>query len=115
VVDGYKQLWQIERVFRDLKHVVDIRPVFHRKGDRIRAHVLLCWLALVLIRVVERDTEMTWSKIQQALYPLQAGLCQNRTFSFSPTTALTPEQKAIFAKLQLDPPPTMLHLTRREA
>jgi transposase len=59
VVDGCKQLWQIERVFRDLKHVVDIWPVFHRKADRIRAHVLLCWLALVLIRVSERDTQTT--------------------------------------------------------
>ncbi len=39
---GYKQLHQIERVNRDLKHTVDIRPVYHRREDRIRAHALLC-------------------------------------------------------------------------
>jgi len=49
---GYKQLHEIERVNRDLKHTVDIRPVHHRREDRIRAHVLLCWLALLLIRVM---------------------------------------------------------------
>ncbi len=55
VVRGYKQLWQIERVHRDLKHTVDIRPVYHRLEDRIRAHVLLCWLGLLLIRVAENS------------------------------------------------------------
>ena len=37
----------MERVFRDLRDTVDIRPVYHRLADRIRAHVLLCWLALL--------------------------------------------------------------------
>ena len=31
IAEGYKQLWQIERVHRDLKHVADIRPVYHRR------------------------------------------------------------------------------------
>jgi transposase len=31
-----------------MKQVIDLRPVFHRREDRIRAHVLLCWLALLL-------------------------------------------------------------------
>ncbi|MCA1699173.1 MAG: IS1634 family transposase, partial [Actinobacteria bacterium] len=50
---GYKQLLQIERGWRDMKTTLDLRPVRHRKEDRIRAHVLLCWLALLLIRVAE--------------------------------------------------------------
>jgi hypothetical protein len=44
---GYKQIASVERVFRDLRDTVDIRPVYHRLADRIRAHVLLCWLALL--------------------------------------------------------------------
>ena len=36
-----------------MKQVLDLRPVYHRREDRIRAHVLLCWLALLLIRVAE--------------------------------------------------------------
>lgn len=46
---GYKQLSEVERGWRDLKHVLDLRPVYHRKEERIRAYVLLCWLALLLI------------------------------------------------------------------
>ena len=47
VVLAYKNLWRIEHLNRDLKHLVDIRPVYHRLQDRIRSHVLLCWLALL--------------------------------------------------------------------
>lgn len=50
---GYKQLLEVERGWRDIKHVLDLRPVYHRKEERIRAHVLLCRLALLLIRICE--------------------------------------------------------------
>jgi len=53
---GYKNLLEAERGFRDLKSTLDLRPVYHRIEPRIRAHVLLCWLALLLIRVAERRT-----------------------------------------------------------
>jgi len=53
---GYKNLLEAERGFRDLKSTIELRPVFHRIEPRIRAHVLLCWLALLLIRVAERRT-----------------------------------------------------------
>jgi len=46
---GYKNLLQAERGFRDLKSTLALRPVFHRLEPRIRAHVLLCWLALLLV------------------------------------------------------------------
>jgi len=50
---GCKQLHEIERVNRDLKHTVDVRPVYHRRRNRIKAHVLPCRLALLLIRITE--------------------------------------------------------------
>ena len=53
---GYKQLLEVERGWRDMKQLLDLRPVFHRLEDRIRAHVLLCWLALLLARIVETRT-----------------------------------------------------------
>jgi len=71
---GYKQLAAVERVFRDLKHTVDIRPVYHRLADRIRAHVLLCRLVLLLIRVAENETAQTWRRLIQALGSLQVGI-----------------------------------------
>ena len=57
---GYKQLIEVERAFRTLKSTLDLRPVYHTKDDRIRSHVMLCWLALLLVRVVELETSMTW-------------------------------------------------------
>jgi transposase len=61
---GYKQLLEVERGWRDMKTTLDLRPVFHRREDRIRAHILLCWLALLLIRVAETSTGHTWNRIR---------------------------------------------------
>ena len=69
---GYKNLLEAERGFRDLKSTLELRPVFHRLEPRIRAHVLLCWLALLLIRVAERRTEQTWPALARELGRLHA-------------------------------------------
>ena len=50
---GYKQLMEVERAFRTLKSTLCLRPMYHSKDDRIRSHVLLCWLALLMIRIAE--------------------------------------------------------------
>jgi transposase len=60
---SYKNPLEAERGFRDLKSTIELRPVFHRLEPRIRAHVLLCWLALLLIRVVERRAGQTWRQL----------------------------------------------------
>lgn len=52
VLRRYKSLADIERGFRVLKSDLEIAPVFHRLPDRIRAHALICFLALVLYRVM---------------------------------------------------------------
>ena len=62
---GYKQLLEIERAWRDMKTTLDLRPVHHRKQDRIHAHVLLCWLALLLIRIAETHTDQTWRNLRE--------------------------------------------------
>jgi transposase len=64
---GYKQLLEIERARRDMKTTLDLRPVHHRKEDRIRAHVLLCWLALLLIRIAENQAQDTWRNLGDEL------------------------------------------------
>jgi transposase len=52
IARGYKALLEVERGWRDLKQL-ELRPVYHRKDDRIIAHVQLSWLALLLIRTAE--------------------------------------------------------------
>ena len=54
VVSRYKSLADIERGFRVLKSDIEIAPVHHRLPERIRAHALICFLALVLHRVMRR-------------------------------------------------------------
>ena len=104
---GYKQLAEVERGWRDLKHVLDLRPVYHRKEERIRAHVILCWLALLLIRVAETKTADTWPNLRRELERLQVGTFEGQAGFFRKRTALTPAQKAIFKKLQISEPHEM--------
>jgi len=70
---GYKQLIEVEAAFRTLKTTLELRPVYHRLDQRIRAHVLLCWLALLLIRVAELRTERTWPTLRTALERMHLG------------------------------------------
>ena len=44
----YKELWQVEQVFRDMKSVLDARPIFHQRDETIRGHVFCSFLALVI-------------------------------------------------------------------
>src|SRR5205085_499372 len=62
---GYQQLIQVERGWRTLKTHLELRPVYHRLEARIRAHVLLCWLALLLIRIIENATDTTWARARE--------------------------------------------------
>jgi len=52
VVASYKALADIERGFKILKSEIEIAPVFHRLPERIRAHAMLCFIALILYRVM---------------------------------------------------------------
>ena len=116
VVLGYKQLHEIERVNRDLKHTVDVRPVYHRRSDRIKAHVLLCWLALLLIRITENETGRTWHQLQQVLRSLSVGYHQSEHGPIAQTNRPTKEQKDVLDALHLKAPDRFLEIpTPRQA
>ena len=108
---GYKNLLEAERGFRDLKSTLELRPVFHRVERRIRAHVLLCWLALLLIRVAERQTGQTWRRIALELQRLHLVTLTGPTGTAQHTTALTAPQREILAALRIDPPPRVTAIT----
>lgn len=104
VVLGYKQLHEIERVNRDLKHTVDVRPVYHRRGDRIKAHVLLCWLALLLIRIAENESGESWHQLKRIFRPLLVAEHQTQHGVISQTNKLTANQKRVLDGLNLKAP-----------
>ncbi len=109
---GYKQLHEIERVNRDLKHTVDVRPVYHRKRERIKAHVLLCWLALLLIRVTENQTNDTWGNLKHTLWGLMAGPHRTQHGTLTQTSTPTPDVKRVLDALNLKPPKRYLDIPR---
>jgi transposase len=107
---GYKQLLQVERGWRDMKTTLELRPVYHRLEDRIRAHVILCWLALLLIRIAETTTGDTWPNLREELQELHVGTFEGPAGTFRQRTELTSEQRGILAKLHIDPPKKIIEL-----
>lgn len=102
---GYTQLAEVERAWRALKSDLDLRPIYHRKTDRITAHVLLCWLALLLVRVCEVRCGRTWRQIRQGMGRLQRGEFEGPAGRFAQRTELTPLQTHILKTLEIAPPP----------
>jgi transposase len=105
VVYGYKQLFEVERVFRDLKHVVEVRPVYHRLDDRIRSHVLICFLAMVLVRCAERSVNMTWRDIMHTVTDIRVGKTISADGELWLTSPLDDTQRELFKALKLKHPP----------
>ena len=102
---GYKQLMEVERAFRTLKRTLDLRPVYHRKDERIKAHVLLCFFALVLIRIAETKTGLSWERIRALMQRMHIVEIQTKDGRILQRTELTPEQSNILKKLNISPPP----------
>ncbi|MCX5233527.1 hypothetical protein [Streptomyces sp. NBC_00233] len=101
---GYKQLLEVERGWRDMKQVLDLRPVYHRLEERIRAHVILCWLALLLIRITETTTGQTWTQTRRELDRLHLGTFTGPAGTFRQLTELTKTQRNLLAKLGIPAP-----------
>ena len=111
---GYKQLLVIERAWREMKTTLDLRPVHHRKEDRIRAHVILCWLALLLIRIAENQTSQTWRNLRDELERMHLGTFQGPAGTSQQRTELTAGHKHILSALGIAQPPLFLHLDSRQ-
>ena len=111
---GYKQLLEIERAWRDMKTTLDLRPVHHRKEDRIRAHVLLCWLALLLIRIAENQTADTWRNLRDELQRMHLGTFAGPAGTSQQRTELTARQRDILHALNVAQPPLFLTLAAPE-
>ena len=108
---AYKQLLQVERGWRDMKGALGLRPVFHYREDRIRAHVQLCWLALLLLRVIENATGDTWRNVRHELDRMHLITLATADGQVAQRSATTPGQKSILAALTLPEPPRYFDFT----
>jgi Transposase DDE domain len=111
LAQGYKALYEAERGWRDVKHVIDMRPVYHRREDRIEAHVQLCWLALLLLRVAETETGETWRNLRNELDRMHLVTLETNEGTVSQRTELTAGQRRILSALSLPEPPRFYDFT----
>jgi transposase len=105
IVESYKNLKEVEMLFDDLKNFVDIRPIRHWLQVRVRAHVFICVLALLLKRIFEihyMKSKCTMepleelSKSKLIKYKVKFSKRENRSQTFPKVTNTTPMQKKYF-------------------
>ena len=98
-----------------MKTTLELRPVHHRKEQRIRAHVLLCWLSLLLIRLAENATGETWRTLRAETDKLHLGRFDGSAGEVAQRTELTARQAAIFKALGAPEPPRIFGLAPAKA
>jgi transposase len=111
----YKELWQVEQAFRDIKSILETRPVYHKREENIRGHVFCSFLALVLRKELERRLEgaghcMEWAEIKQDLKALQEVIIQENGTSLALRTECAGGCGKIFQAVGVAIPPTIREL-----
>ncbi len=67
VISSYKEQWQIGRSFRTIKSFIEIKPIYHRKSDRIRVDIFVCVLSLLLPRLIGKNITISYFTISKVL------------------------------------------------
>jgi hypothetical protein len=112
----YKELWQVEQVFRDAKSLLETRPVFHQRDGTIRGHVFCSFLALVLKKELYRRIEASgqsfeWSDIRQDLESLQEITLEENGRRLAIRTQCQRTCGKVFQAVGVAIPPTIRQLT----
>ncbi|MCJ7603851.1 MAG: IS1634 family transposase [Desulfobulbaceae bacterium] len=108
----YKELWQVEQVFRDVKSILDTRPIFHKRDETIRGHVFCSFLALVLRKELDRRLEQAghqfeWADIQRDLKALQEVTVEESGRTLAVRTACVGSCGKVFQAVGVAMPPTI--------
>lgn len=94
-----------------MKSTLDLRPVFHRREDRIRSHVTLCWLGLLLIRLLENRTDQTWNQIRRQVQRIHQVTLAGDDGTVQTLTRPSPEQNHLFTTAGLQAPKRLTAMT----
>jgi transposase len=117
VVQRYKSLADIERGFRVLKSELNIGPVYHRLPERIRAHAALCFMALILYRVMRLRLKAAQSPLSPERVLDNLSRIQHHRIKLNGATpmtgisTITDEQAKVFTALNIKKPVTTQQLT----
>jgi len=116
IVQRYKSLADIERGFRVLKSDIEIGPIYHRLPDRIRAHAMICFMALVLHRVMRMRLKAAGSdysptRALEQLSRIQYHQAKLNHAAFNGISTMSAEQLSIFKALEVRQPTASRDLT----
>jgi transposase len=117
VVKRYKSLADIERGFRVLKSEIEIGPIYHRLPNRIKAHAAICFMALILYRVMRMrlrasDTQLSPERALDKLRRIQHHqVIVNDTQPVAGLSTINQEHTAILAALTIKKPSLNTQLT----
>ena len=110
VVQRYKSLADIERGFRVLKSEIEIAPVYHRLPERIRAHAMLCFMALLIYRVMRQRLKMANSELTPERALAQLRRIQSHRVSINAAkpiagiSVINDQQASVYASLKVRKP-----------
>lgn len=113
----YKELWQVEQVFRDVKSVLETRPVYHQRDENIRGHVFCSFLALVLRKELDRRLKEAghcyeWADIRQDLKALQEVVIEDNGRSLVLRTECAGTCGKVFQAVGVAIPPTIREIKK---
>jgi len=84
IIETYRGLWEIEETFKVTKGAIEARPVYVSRKERIAAHFLTCFIALVIIRILQKKTKRRYSaeKIVECLNKIACSNEQDNLYLF---------------------------------
>ena len=107
---GYRQLQRVEQAWRRMKSGLGLRPIYHRAERRIRAHVALTVLALLLERMAEHMVGDTWRNIRHDLAGIKLVKLSGPNGTIWQVTEPRPKAAKRLKALEIAPPPPILRV-----
>jgi transposase len=107
----YRRLWVIEESFRINKHTLSMRPIYHFTPDRIKAHILICYLAFAITRYAQQkinifDDSISIEKIRSSLAEIEASILEDKTTGhfYKVPSRIGKEAKLIYRAMSVQNP-----------
>ena len=114
IIENYKGLWQIEQGFKQLKSELGLGPLYHYTDDRIRAHVMICFLALILrrhlaIRLKKLSKNLSYRSCMDALNELRVVEFKVRDEEYHILTEIKARVKKVFKSIKMGIPDRVVY------
>lgn len=108
----YKELWMVEHIFRDVKSILETRPVYHKVDETIRGHVFCSFLALVLRKELDMRMEamgetVEWLQVKQDLKRLHEVVIEQSGRKIALRTEALGDCHKVFKAIGMALPPTI--------